>query len=149
MFDLSTIRLIYSCDMRLIWYFCVNNYSIKTNIMTELGNRIQEERKKLGLTQAQLAEKIGVSHTQMARYEIKGVQPPADTLKNLAELFNTSIDYLVRGDKAEQAKESLKDSEILAQFKKLDQLPEEEKKSILKVLSALIRDFNARQAYLI
>lgn len=117
--------------------------------MTELGNRIQEERKKLGLTQAQLAEKIGVSHTQMARYEIKGVQPPADTLKNLAELFNTSIDYLVRGDKAEQAKESLKDSEILAQFKKLDQLPEEEKKSILKVLSALIRDFNARQAYLI
>jgi len=38
---------------------------------------------------------------------------------------------------------------ILTQFKKLDQLPEEEKKSILKVLSALIRDFNARQAYLL
>lgn len=117
--------------------------------MTELGNRIQEERKKLGLTQAQLAEKIGVSHTQMARYEIKGVQPPADVLKSLADLFSTSIDYLVRGDKTEQAEESLKDSEILTQFKKLDQLPEEEKKSILKVLNALIRDFNARQAYLI
>lgn len=42
-------------------------------------------------------------------------------------LFNTSIDYLVRGDKAEQAKGSFKDSGISAQFKKLDQLREEEK----------------------
>jgi len=29
----------------------------------------------------------------------------------------------------------------------LDKLPEEEKKSILKVVEALIRDFNARKAY--
>lgn len=97
----------------------------------------------------QLAEKVGVSHTQMTRYEIKGVQPPADVLKNLADIFNTSIDYLVRGDKTEQAQESLKDAELLQQFKKLDQLPEDEKKSILKVLSALIRDFNTRKAYLL
>lgn len=89
-FNLLTIRLIYSCNIHLIWYFCVGNYFIKTNKMIELGNRIQEERKKLGLTQAQLAEKIGVSHTQMARYEIKNVQPPADILKNLADLFNVS-----------------------------------------------------------
>lgn len=32
-------------------------------------------------------------------------------------------------------------------IKQLDHMPEEEKKSIQKVLSALIRDFNARQAY--
>ena len=31
----------------------------------------------------------------MERYEIKGVQPPADVLEKLADIFDTSIDYLV------------------------------------------------------
>jgi hypothetical protein len=43
----------------------------------------------------------------------------------------------------------LKDAELIKNFKQLDQLPEEEKKSILKVLNVLIRDFNARQAYVV
>ena len=42
---------------------------------------------------------------------------------------------------------TLKDAELVKEFKKLDQLPEEEKKTILKVVSALIRDFNTKQAY--
>jgi hypothetical protein len=42
---------------------------------------------------------------------------------------------------------NMKDAELIKQFKQLDHMPDDEKKSILKVLSALIRDFNARQAY--
>jgi len=117
--------------------------------MESLGNRIQNQRKQLGLTQSQLADRIGISHTQMARYEIKGVQPPADVLEKLADAFDTSIDYLVRGDKSEKVESTLKDAALIKEFKKLDELPEEEKKSILKVVSSLIRDFNARQAYLL
>jgi transcriptional regulator with XRE-family HTH domain len=116
--------------------------------MESLGNRIQSLRKHLGLTQSQLADKIQVSHTQMARYEIKGVQPPADVLEKLADVFDTSIDYLVRGDKSEKIESTLKDAELIKEFKKLDKLPEDEKKTILKVISSLIRDFNAKQAYL-
>ena len=43
----------------------------------------------------------------------------------------------------------IKDAELIKQFKQLDKLHEDEKKSILKVLNALIRDFNARQAYVL
>jgi transcriptional regulator with XRE-family HTH domain len=117
--------------------------------MNDLGERIQMLRKQHNLTQLQLADKIGISHTQMARYEIKGVQPPANVLEKLADIFDTSIDYLVRGDKAQKVQSSLEDAELIKQFKQLDKLPDDEKKSILKVLSALIRDFNARQAYLV
>jgi hypothetical protein len=56
---------------------------------------------------------------------------------------------LVNGNKSDKLEQTLKDAELIKQFKQLDQLPEEEKKSILKVLSALIRDFNARQAYVL
>lgn len=112
-----------------------------------LGERIQALRKELGFTQAQLADKIQISHTQMARYEIKGVQPPADVLAKLADVFDTSIDFLVRGGKSEKVESSIKDAELIKEFKKLDVLPEEEKKSIIKVVSSLIRDYNARQTY--
>lgn len=116
-------------------------------IMNDLGRRIQDFRKQLGLTQIQLAKKAGVSHTQMARYEIKGVQPPADILQKLADIFDTSIDYLVRGDKSNKIKDSLKDAELIKQFKKIDQLPEEEKGAILKIIAAYTRDCNTKQAY--
>ena len=49
----------------------------------ELGERIQELRKGMSLTQSELAKQINISHTQMARYEIKGIQPPADVLKKI------------------------------------------------------------------
>ncbi len=117
--------------------------------MSDLGKRIQELRKQTGLTQAQLAEKVNISHTQLTRYESKDVQPPADVLKRLAGVFDVSIDYLVNGNKSDKVEQTLKDAELIKQFKQLDKLPDEEKKSILKVINALIRDFNARQAYAI
>jgi len=40
-------------------------------------------------------------------------------------------------------------TELIKEFKRLDELPEDEKKSILKVVSSLIRDFKARQTYLV
>jgi transcriptional regulator with XRE-family HTH domain len=83
----------------------------------------------------------------MARYEIKGVQPPADVLQRLANIFGVSIDFLVVGDTDEKAIESLKDAELVADFKRVAQLPEDERKTILKVIKAYIRDFNTQKAY--
>ena len=117
--------------------------------MSELGKRIQELRKQIGLTQAQLASKIEISHTQLTRYESKNIQPPADVLQRLANVFDVSIDYLVNGNKSDKVEQTLKDAELIKQFKQLDKMPEDEKKSILKVINALIRDFNARQAYVL
>jgi transcriptional regulator with XRE-family HTH domain len=116
--------------------------------MSDLGKRIQELRKKNGLTQQELAKQINISHPQVVRYENKGVQPPADVLSRLADVFDVSIDYLVYGNKSDKVEQTLKDAEVIKQFKQLDQLPDEEKQSILKVVSALIRDFRAKQAYL-
>ncbi|MBL4753093.1 MAG: helix-turn-helix transcriptional regulator [Flavobacteriales bacterium] len=115
--------------------------------MAALGERIQQLRKTIGLTQNELAKRIDVSHTQMARYEIKGVQPPADVLKKLADVFDTSIDFLVRGDIDDKAAESLEDAELIKQLKQIDSLPKEEKSTVLKFVGAYIRDFKAKQAY--
>jgi transcriptional regulator with XRE-family HTH domain len=69
-----------------------------------MGESIQQLRKNAGFTQADLAKKIGISHAQIARYEIKDNYPAADVLKVSADVFGTTIDFLVMGDTENQFK---------------------------------------------
>jgi transcriptional regulator with XRE-family HTH domain len=115
--------------------------------MTDLGNRIQELRKKAGLSQIELAIRIEVSKSQMIRYENKGVQPPADILNKMADVFNTSADFLINGNTDEKAKATLKNTEILQRFKEVETLPEREQTVLLEIIGAYVRDFRTKQAY--
>lgn len=103
-----------------------------------LGDRITELRKAKGWSQTELAKKTGVSYTQMSRYEIRGVQPPANTLKKLADVLDTTVDFLINGDKDEKVKASLKDAELLQQFKAVEQFNEDDKNVIKKLIDAFI-----------
>jgi transcriptional regulator with XRE-family HTH domain len=81
----------------------------------------------------------GVSLTQLQRYENKGVQPPADILKKLADTFNTSIDFLVYGNTEQKAQQSIKDNELLSQFKAVEQLDSKDKSTIKDIIDAFIK----------
>jgi transcriptional regulator with XRE-family HTH domain len=107
--------------------------------MISIGKQIQDLRKIKGLNQSQLAEKIGISLTQLQRYENKGVQPPADILKKLADTFNTSIDFLVYGDSEEKAQQTIKDNELLTQFKAVEELDNKDKSTIKDIIDAFIK----------
>ena len=103
-----------------------------------LGQRIQELRKKANLSQSELATKIDVSYPQMSRYEIKEVQPPADVLKRLADVFGVSIDYIVNGSSGQKAQESLGDAELLSQFREVEQMNDDDRGTIKKLIDAFI-----------
>jgi len=106
--------------------------------MKKLGERIQDLRKQKGLTQEVLAKKAGISLTQMARYETKGTQPPADVLMKLATIFGTTVDFLVNGATEDKAKAQLKDAELLQQFKEVEQLNEKDKSCIKTLIEAFL-----------
>jgi len=118
-----------------------------SNMKETLADRIQSSRKLAGLTQIELADKIGVSKSQYIRYETKDVQPPANIMNMLADALGTSVDYLISGDKTEKAKASLKNSELIQRFKEVDSLPEDEQGVLIKIISAYVRDYRAKQAY--
>ncbi len=103
-----------------------------------LGNRIIELRKKAKLSQSELAAKIDISYPQMSRYEIKEVQPPADVLKRMADVFGVSIDFLVNGTIEEKAGSILQDNELLSQFKEVEQMNEDDRSTIKKLIDAFI-----------
>jgi transcriptional regulator with XRE-family HTH domain len=107
--------------------------------MISVGMQIQKLRKENNFNQTQLADKIGVSLTQLQRYENKGVQPPADILKKLADTFNTSIDFIVYGDSEQKAQQSIKDNDLLSQFKAVEQLDSKDKSTIKDIIDAFIK----------
>ena len=115
--------------------------------MSNLGKRIQELRKEHNWSQTELANKVGVSKSQINRYENKQVSPPADILNTMAELFNTSVDFLINGHTGQKAQATLKNNLLLNQFKDIQLLPDDEQKTVIKFIGAYLRDFKAKQAY--
>ena len=60
-----------------------------------LGEKIKEARKQCGLSQEQLAEKMAVSRSAVAKWEANNGFPDVENLKALAQLLNVSVDYLL------------------------------------------------------
>lgn len=62
-----------------------------------LGARIAALRRKMGMSQAELARHLKVSASAIGMYEQGRRQPAADTLVALGEVFGVSVDYLLTG----------------------------------------------------
>ncbi len=62
-----------------------------------IGQRIAEQRKKIGLTQNELAEKLMVSNKAVSKWESDNGNPSIEFLPNLSKILNCSIDYLLTG----------------------------------------------------
>jgi len=62
------------------------------------GEKLKKARKEAGLTQEQLAEKINVSRSAIAKWETDKGMPDIDNLKLLSQLVDVSIDYLLDED---------------------------------------------------
>lgn len=71
--------------------------SQKSSEKSAMGKRIQELRKAAGLTQDQLATKIGVSMAAVRNYENGLREPNSKAMAALESFFNVSGEYL-RGD---------------------------------------------------
>ena len=62
----------------------------------KLPEKIQRERKKMGLSQEKLAEKIGVSRQAITKWENGLASPELEKIVSLSECFKVSTDYLLK-----------------------------------------------------
>ncbi len=67
---------------------------IEVNIK-ELGEKIRELRTECGLSQKQLAAKIGVATNTVSQYESGKSKTSIDVLANLAVALDTTTDFLL------------------------------------------------------
>ncbi|MCM1165922.1 MAG: helix-turn-helix domain-containing protein [Lachnospiraceae bacterium] len=65
----------------------------------DFGLILRNLRERANLTQKQLGNRIGVSEGMISRYENNMSEPPFDKIRNLAAVFNVSMDYLAGMEK--------------------------------------------------
>lgn len=74
-----------------------------------LGENIKRYRKVKGLTQQELADKLGISLNFMGKIEVAFSKPSLDTLIKIAEGLNISVSDLCRFDDIISIKNSIND----------------------------------------
>lgn len=67
----------------------------------EFSNRLKELRTQAGLTQLQLAQRLGITKSVISFYELSERAPSPDVLIRLAQVFHVSTDYLLGLDRKE------------------------------------------------
>lgn len=73
--------------------------------MDVMMNRLKLMRSRMGLTQEDVAEKVGVSRQAVAKWEKGETLPDIESCIKLADLFEVPVDMLVRGLKEEKTAE--------------------------------------------
>ena len=108
----------------------ISQYKSERNLKM-LKDNIKKARLDAGLTQKEVAEKLGVAQAQYARWENGGRNPKDETVEKLAEIFNTSFETLKgRDDGLEEIVSLLREYE----------LTEKEKKEIYTLIKEYLRN---------
>lgn len=102
--SISLLYVLYGSFCITLQYHCYRfDGSGKGVIMyydiVESGKRIKEMRKKAGFTQAQLAEKLGISADGMSSIERGKNGVSVDLFGVMAEVLGSSVEYLAYGVK--------------------------------------------------
>lgn len=113
------------------------------------GSRLAQLRKQRGLTQVELAERVGISQPLLSYYENESQSVPTWLLAQLAETLDVSLDELVLGKAARSAakiRRSTRLSRLGKRIREIESLPPADQKAILLVLDGLLARHRLRSA---
>jgi len=106
------------------------------DILKDFGPRLKALRKQKQWTQKELANKVGVRFPQLNKYECGLHAPPVSKLVELAELLDTSLDYLITGNTSGEA--SLHNLRLLERFKALENFEPDDQEAVIRLIDGLI-----------
>jgi transcriptional regulator with XRE-family HTH domain len=113
----------------------------KVRPASEFGERLTALRKARGLTQVQLADKIGSTQRAVSRYETIADRAPAPVLAKLAQALGVTTDELL-GVKRIRAAASLADDpearRLWRKFQQVMELPEKDRRAVIRLVNSLV-----------
>ncbi len=109
-----------------------------------LGQRLTDLRQAAGLTQTQLAERIGVHPSNVGFWELSGTPPRGEVLPKMAEVLGVSVDALLGVTPPKPKKQAAK-GRLQLVFEDAAKLPRRQQQKIAEVVEALVKQLaNAR-----
>lgn len=77
-----------------------------------IGERLTELRIKNNMTQEEFAEYMSVTRQSVSKWETDKTYPDVEKMIRIAQLYNVSLDYLIKGQENEPVKELAEDEHI-------------------------------------
>ena len=102
--------------------------------VTEFGDQLKKIRKLKGITQKELAQKIGITQRMISHYESKVKSPPLKYIILIADALQVSVDTLV-GNKPIKYEF---DFRVARRIKLIESLSERDQKAIWSFVNGLV-----------
>ena len=102
------------------------------------AEKLSELRNSKGLTQQEMAKKVGVGIAQLRRYEGGKSSPTLEVIKNIAKTLGVSTDELIFDEGEGIASARILDRELLEQFEMVSILNPHDKDAIKTILESMI-----------
>lgn len=102
-----------------------------------VGSRLRELRKRRGLSQAEVAEKLGVHQSVVSEYERGTVRTPGTIVAAFARILRTSADEIL-GLKAVKENGLFKDRRFIRRLERIEKLPKRSKQALLKTIDTYL-----------
>jgi len=104
----------------------------------QLGQRIAEQRKARGVTQVQMAERLGVAQQTMAHYEGGSVRIGVQTLALAAQVLETSVEDLLGTPAKRSTGKRGPVAKLQQQLERISALPKARQRVVSEVLDSLL-----------
>lgn len=104
----------------------------------DLGRRIAEQRKARGITQAQLAEQLGIAQQTMAHYEGGVSRIAVETLTQVAAALGVSVEELIGTSAKRGAGKRGPAPKLQQQLERVQALPKAQQLAISRVLDSVL-----------
>ena len=114
-----------------------DTFDIQT-IEKSIGTAIRKRRGELGLTQNQLAKKLGLSYQQIQKYETGLNRITAGRLFLISKIFFTDLDYFFKDSEVPEAKETT--TKVPTIHLKGEHLTADVQKAIANLVSAMAKN---------
>jgi transcriptional regulator with XRE-family HTH domain len=115
-----------------------------TKPRTDFGQRLTDVRERAGMTQQQLAEKLGTSQRAIARWERDSVALRPDQLFVLADALGVSLDYLIGRSQERQTAAKGPPGKLRLAFERAHKLPRHEQNQIVKFVEAYVSQYASK-----
>lgn len=102
------------------------------------AEKLSKLRKDKGLTQEDLAKKVGVGIAQMRRYEKGASSPTLEVIKAMAKTLGVSADELIFDENEGVAPTRILDRKLLEQFEQLSRLNPHDRDAVQTIIESMI-----------
>ena len=109
------------------------------------GERLYDLRQQAGLTQAQVAEHLGITARAYAFWERDPVALKAEQLADLAKIFDVSVDYLVGQEPPKKRNGGLM-GRARRVFEQVSRLPRSQQNKIVEVVEAFVNQHASKKS---